>query len=143
MGWLAKVPYYGFIGFIGVVGLIASVIAPFFDLMPGIAWCVLAMATLFYYLATIEAPVVECEWAGWIFMIGSLFVVMSGVFPVNIMVWVLAPLSILFAGRMYKSETFRKAVNLKLFKMENPLPKVREINDQDISVIDTDNSRVA
>jgi hypothetical protein len=143
MNWLAKTPYYGFIGFVGGVTLVCSVVALFFDLMPGIGFCVIATAILFFYLFTIEAPVVECEWAGWILTVGSVIVFICGVFPVNIGVWVLAPLTIFFSWRMYVSPTFRARVNLKLFGTENPRPKVRETDNTDISSIGSDSGKAA
>jgi hypothetical protein len=143
MNWLAKVPYYGFIGFVGAVVLVSSIIALFFDLMPGIGFCILAAATLFFYLLTIEAPVVECEWAGWILTIGSTIVFVCGVFPVNVIMWVICPLCILFAWRMYTVPSFRASVNRRLFGTENPRPKVRENNDVDISTIGTDGNKAA
>lgn len=134
MHFLAKVPYYGFVGFVGAVGLVCSTIAPFFDLMPGIGWCLIVCAILFFYLFTIEAPVVECEWAGWILTVGSTIVALSGVTPVNYFVWVLSPLSVIFALLMYYKPDFRTKVNQILFPKGKTSPKVRNSDTLDISI---------
>lgn len=89
---LHKLPYYVFLGYTGLIAVLCVLLAPMFDLAPGVGWCVLAGSYLVFFLSTIEQPQVKCEWAGWILGPGALLVALAGVDIMNVvdLLWGLA-----------------------------------------------------
>jgi hypothetical protein len=83
---LHKLPSYAFIGYVGLIALISVTLAPIFDLVPGLCWCILAGSYLIFFISTIEQPVVRCEWAGWILGPSALVVAFGGVPLANVII---------------------------------------------------------
>lgn len=101
---LHKLPYYAFVGWAGFVALAVLLAQNFFEYAVAFGWCVIAASILGFYLFTIEAPLVKCEWAGWILSPTLVLIVFAGVEPVTQLLYVLSTLALLYALMMFQTE---------------------------------------
>jgi hypothetical protein len=101
---LHQQPYYTFIGWAGFVTLAVLLGQTFFEYAAAVGWCLIAGSILAFYLFTIEAPSVKCEWAGWILSPALVLVVFSGVEPMTQILWVLSLLALGYTALMYRAE---------------------------------------
>lgn len=101
---LAKLPYYAFIAWDAFITLSVLSTQGFFEYAAVVGWCLIAASILGFYLLTIEAPTVKCEWAGWILSPALALIVFTGVEPLTQILWVVSILALIYAAIMYRCE---------------------------------------
>jgi hypothetical protein len=110
--FLAKLPYWAFVGGVGLTILLTVIAQQFFEYAGVISWGILTSATLFFYVATIEAPKVRCEYAGTILMPGGILAMLAGVAEAQIFLAIAGVLAVAFAVFIEAAE---RNPNLKRF----------------------------
>lgn len=98
--FVAKLPYYAFVAWAALVTIGVLIGQNFFEYASVVGWCLIAGSILGFYLLTIEAPTVECEWAGWVLSPTLAFIVFTGVEPMTQILWVISILALAYAGLM-------------------------------------------
>ncbi len=104
MKLVAKLPYYAFIGWAGLLTIGVLIAQNWLELAAVAGWCLIASSILGFYLFTIEAPKVECEWAGWILSPALVLIVFTGVEPLTQILWLVSVLALAYTGLMYAAE---------------------------------------
>ncbi len=104
MSIIAKLPYYAFIAWAGLVTFIVLITQNFFEYAAVVGWCLIAGSILAFYLFTIEAPTVKCEWAGWILSPALVLIIFTGVEFMTAVLWILSVLAIAYSATMYRCE---------------------------------------
>jgi len=97
---VAKLPYYAFVAWAALVTIGVLIGQIFFEYASAVGWCLIAGSILGFYLLTIEAPTVECEWAGWVLSPTLALIVFTGVEPMTQILWVISILALAYAGLM-------------------------------------------
>ncbi len=98
---LAKAPYYVIIGWIGLVATLGMLGSLLVEWSVVLGWVVLVSTTIYFYVSTIEADYVECEWASFVLIPFSLLMLMAGVEPINYIVSALGLLCLLYGLAEY------------------------------------------
>lgn len=101
---LNKLPYYAFIAWDALVTLAVLATQGFFEYAAAVGWCLIAGSILAFYLLTIEAPTVKCEWAGWVLSPALALIVFTGVEPLTEILWIVSILGLAYAATMYRCE---------------------------------------
>ena len=95
-GFCSKLTAYMLIGWVGFVATTALIGSLFADWFIAVGWITIISTTLVFYLTTIEAPYVECEWASFITIPSGVIMIFAGSEPINYVVAVLGPLMLLY-----------------------------------------------
>lgn len=93
----SSLPYYGLIGWCGLLATMGMFGSLLTDLAIIPAWLTIISTTIVFYVTTIEADFVECEWASFITIPAGLLMIFGAVYPVNVLVWLIGPAALAYA----------------------------------------------
>lgn len=93
----SNLTFYMLIGWVGFIATISMVGSLFVDWAVIFGWITIITTTIVFYVTTIEAEYVECEWASFITIPSGLVMMFAGVFPVNIFVAIAGPIMLAYA----------------------------------------------
>ncbi len=83
----------GWVGFVATFSMLTSLLA---DWTIALGWITIISTTIVFYLTTIEAEYVECEWASFITIPSGVVMIFGGVEPVNYFIAVAGPLMLAY-----------------------------------------------
>ena len=95
-GFCSKLTAYMLIGWVGFVATVAMIGSLFTDWAVVAGWVTIISTTIVFYLTTIEAPYVECEWASFITIPAGVVMIFAGSEPINYLVAVAGPLMLAY-----------------------------------------------
>lgn len=104
--FFSGLPYYGLIGWCGLWATISMFASFFVDwaFIPG--WLTIFSTTIIFYVTTIEADFVECEWASFITIPAGIFMIFASSYPFNALAWIVGPFALAYATIEYYPAKF-------------------------------------
>ncbi len=88
--------FYELIGWVGFIATISMLGQLLVDWATIIGWVTILSTTILFYIITIEADYVECEWASFITIPAGLIMIFASSEPVNYFVAIAGPMALLY-----------------------------------------------